>query len=105
MGFLDQIQQQRQQASGLKHYEVFYDASKQFRPVPKQLPEDATARQRVEHALYWDSFCPHKTFVPHATRSTGVHRRCTKPWCVEERKLLQGDLHDMLTGREDGNAR
>lgn len=107
MGFLDQMREQSEQASRLKHYEVFYDASRQFRKVPKKLPEDATARQRVEHALYWDTFCTHKTYVPprEGQRAVGIHRRCTQEWCAAERELLQDDLLDMLKGIEDGNAR
>lgn len=108
MGFLEQIQEQKAQASKLKHYEVFYDASRQFRKVPKRLPDEPTARQRVEHALYWDTFCPHKTYVPPppgSNRVTSVHRRCQKQWCVAERELLQDDLLDMLKGIEDGNEK
>ena len=62
--------------------------------VPRKLPPHPSRIAELEQALFWDTFCTHKRFMPPRSgqRVAGIHRRCVKAECVSLRNELRTEL-------------
>lgn len=95
MDLLQQIQEQQRQLD-----ETPVEVDRQFifarkpkkPPFPVRLSKGSTEHYRLQWELFWDKFCPHKTFRYSATKTTGEFRRCTHAKCCERRAILSEQI-------------